>query len=206
MILCRYDHIITDQEDSQSFQKMQLDRPDLYHTPHKSFNPAPFPLPRPPSRTNHLFYLILFSPLLLHLSILSCNHSHPNPSGPKVSSPPPPPSLLWHLFTLILSQRPHVNGVSVIPAYVISRLIPSILTIKYKKMSDQGLEKKEYSPLHNQQSVVASGEEWRGKGRSEEGQNKLGGFFWGRDGIGFQICASVQWFQHVYKHLVLSPP
>lgn len=32
MILCRYDHIIADQEDSQSFQKMQLDRPDLYHT------------------------------------------------------------------------------------------------------------------------------------------------------------------------------
>lgn len=87
------------------------------------------------------------SPLLLHLSILSCNHSHPTHQVPK-SPLPPPPSLLWHLFTLILSQRPHVNGVSVIPAYVISSLIPSILTIKYKKMSDQGLGGKKNIALY----------------------------------------------------------
>lgn len=80
------------------FKKMQLDGPDLYHTPHRSFNPAPFPLPRPPLRTNHLFYLILFSPLLLHLFILSCIYSHPNPSGPKVSTPPPPISLVTPLY------------------------------------------------------------------------------------------------------------
>lgn len=91
--------------------------PAVFSIPHASliphnYLPNPFPTP------------LLLSSSLPSLSLSLSPFIYP-PSSRSHGSLPPPPHLL-HLFSLIPSQRPPDNGVSVIPPYVISSIILSI--------------------------------------------------------------------------------